>query len=280
MSKLLIAGDWHGNHVCAKAIIDVAKAEEIDKIIQVGDFGVWPGAEGAEYLKILSRYLVKRDINLYFVPGNHEDYNQIDEWTRTLPKNEDGHIEIEPNLFYAGKVNAWTWEGKRFASVGGAVSIDKKWRKLNESWWKQETLSSQEELDAQALGKVDFLFTHDCPHIHPFHGLKEDVESEIHRFSMTKIGRALQPELWFHGHMHWYAEYLFEHQKGLTRVYGLDADSKASKYPTLPRHAAVLDTDTEDVYSIDKHFNWWSRAFYFDRQHENNQCAVCNKFDD
>lgn len=277
MSKILVAGDWHMNHVWAKSIIDVAHAEGIDKIVQVGDFGVWPGPEGKDYMQILSRYLVKRGIKLYFVPGNHEDYNQIDEWCTTLPKNEDGHIEVEPNLFYAGKVNAWTWEGKRFASVGGAVSIDKKWRKLNESWWQQETLSSQEELDAQNLGKVDFLFTHDCPHIHPFVGLKHDIESEIHRYTMTKVGRALQPEFWFHGHMHWYKEYRFDHRNGITRVFGLDADSKASKYPTLPGHTRVLDTDTHEVYSIDKHFNWWSRAFYFDRQHQKNQCSICNK---
>lgn len=276
MSRLLIAGDWHGNHVWAKKIIDVAHAEDIDKMIQVGDFGVWPGAEGKDYLKILSRYLVKRDVKLYFVPGNHEDYNQIDEWTRSLPRNEDGHIEVEPNLFYAGKVNAWTWEGKRFASVGGAVSIDKKWRKLNESWWQQETLSSQEELAAINLGKVDYLFTHDCPSSHPFVGLKNDVESDIHRYTMTKIGRALQPEFWFHGHMHWFKEYLFEHQKGITQVFGLDADSKASKWPELPRHTRVLDTDLDDVYAINKHFNWWAKSFYFDQQHEKNSCTICN----
>lgn len=275
--RILIAGDWHGNHQWAKKIIEVAQAEDINKIIQVGDFGIWPGAEGEEYLDILSRALVKRNVELYFVPGNHEDYNQIDEWCATLPQNEDGHIEVRPNLFYAGKVNAWTWEGKRFASVGGAVSIDKKRRKLNESWWKQETLSSQEELAAINLGKVDYLFTHDCPHIHPFVGLKDDIESEIHRYTMTKIGRALQPKFWFHGHMHWFNEYRFDHRNGVAQVFGLDADSKASKWPELPRHTRVLDTQTDEVYGIDRHFNWWAKAFYFDRQHEKGSCVICNK---
>lgn len=268
MPKLLIAGDWHGNHKWAKKIIDVAHAEGIGKIIQCGDFGVWPGKEGKEYLLILSRHLVKRGISLYFVPGNHEDYNQIDSWNETLPANKDGHIEVEPNLFYTGKVNAWRWEDKKFASVGGAVSIDKRWRTKDVSWWPQEQLTPKEEHDAKLLGEVDYLFTHDCPSINPFRGLKPDIESEIHRYTMTKIGKALQPKIWFHGHMHTYEEYIFEHRAGVARVFGLDADSQAARYPSLLTHAVILDTETNEVSHIRKLFNWYGQEFYFDRDHE------------
>lgn len=279
MSKILIAGDWHGNHVWAKKIIQVAEAEEINKIIQVGDFGVWPGKAGQEYLEILSRALVKRGIKLYFVPGNHEDYNQIDEWNRSLPKNEDGHIEIQKNLFYAGKVNAWTWEGKRFASVGGAVSIDRSWRKENMSWWSQEQLTALEETQAKDLGKVDYLFSHDAPQDVPLSYLKKDEDSQAHRYTMTKIGLAIRPNLWFHGHYHRHMEYKFYHADGESNVFGLDADPQGSKDPQLYLHAAVLDTDTNDVSYIRKHFNWWAKAFYFDRYHENKKCYKCNPHD-
>jgi Icc-related predicted phosphoesterase len=267
MSEILICGDWHGNHVWAKKIIEVAHAEGFNKIIQVGDFGVWPGKEGREYLLILSRFLMKKKVNLYFVPGNHEDYNQIDEWNETLPKNRDGHIEVEPNLFYAGKVNSWEWEGKKFASVGGAYSIDRKWRRLNESWWRQETLTDEEENAAVDLGKVNYLFSHDCPSYHPFKHLKVDYDSEIHRQRMTRIGKALQPYIWFHGHMHDSKEYPFDHQQGVTKVYALDADNNASDIPRLNRHTKVLNTDLDEVYNVDKLFNWYGREFYFDRKH-------------
>lgn len=275
MSKILIAGDWHGNHPWAKAIIDVANAEDIEKIIQVGDFGVWPGSEGKEYLDILSRALVKRNIKLYFVPGNHEDYNQIDEWKATLPENKDGHIEVRPNLFYAGKVNAWTWEGKRFASVGGAVSIDKYARKENVSWWSQESLTALEETRAKDLGRVDYLFSHDSPNTLPFTFLKSDMQSEAHRYTMTKIGLAIRPKLWFHGHYHKHAEYKFWHEDGETNVFSLDADSRASINPQLDYHAVVLDTDYDDVSYIRKHFNWWAKAFYFDHKHKTKNCIIC-----
>lgn len=277
MSKYLICGDWHGSHPWAKKIIEAAQAEEITKIIQVGDFGVWPGKEGEEYLNILSRALVKRGVSLYFVPGNHEDYNQIDEWERSLPKNEDGHIEIRPNLFYAGKVNAWTWDGKRFASVGGAVSIDKYARKENVSWWPQEELTALEETRAKDLGRVDYLFTHDSPNTLPFTFLKSDMKSEAHRYTMTKIGLAIRPRLWFHGHYHKHAEYKFWHADGETNVFSLDADSRASINPQLDYHTAVLDTEFDDVSYIRKHFNWWAKAFYFDREHERKSCVICNR---
>jgi len=272
MSKILIAGDWHGNHVWAKKIIDVAHAEGIDKMIQLGDFGVWPGKDGQEYLYILSRYLVKKNVKLYFVPGNHEDFNQIEDWEKNIPKNEDGHIEVLPNLFYAGKVNKWQWEGKVFASVGGAVSIDRKWRKLNESWWKQEQLTQEEEKAAIELGKVDYLFSHDCPTYHPFRGLKVDYESELHRAKMNNVVRSLRPDFWFHGHMHEYSEYYFSHENGeVTKVFALDADDKASDIPRLQRHTKVLDAALNETFTIDKLFNWYGREFYFDRRHSKGE---------
>ncbi len=277
MAKILIAGDWHGNHVWAKKIIEVAEAEEIEKIIQVGDFGVWPGKSGEEYLDILSRALVKRSIKLYFVPGNHEDFNQIDQWNKELPKNEDGHIQIRPNLFYAGKVNAWMWEGKRFGSAGGAVSIDRSWRVENKTWWPQEQLTALEVSAAMDLGPVDYLFSHDAPQDLPLTYLKKDDDSKAHRYSMTKIGLALRPKLWFHGHYHRHMEYPFYHADGETRVIGLDADPQGSKDPQLYLHTAVLDTDTNEVYYIRKHFNWWAKNFYFDRKHSMETCVVCNR---
>lgn len=270
MTKILVAGDWHGNWQWAKKMIDVAVAEDIDTIYQVGDFGIWPGAAGSEYLLILSRYLLKqtkktgKNKRIVWTPGNHEDYNQIDEWVRTLIPNEDGHIEIAPNIFYAGKVNSWTWYGKRFASVGGAASIDRRSRKLNESWWAQEVLTPKEIEKAKNLGRIDYLFTHDCPTMHPFNFLMEHLDSAIHRQHMTEIARELEPEAWFHGHYHYPAQYSFYHGTGSTQVYSLDADNRAAYDPSLKRHTVVLDVESGVVSSIDKLFNWHAKRFYFE----------------
>lgn len=250
MGKILIAGDWHMNHRWAQEIISVAHAEGINRIIQVGDFGVWPGKDGAEYLRILSGALVDWDVKLYFVPGNHEDWNQIDSWSTRFSKNQDGHQEIEQNLFYAGKVNSWTWDGKRFASVGGAVSIDKKWRKVGLSWWPQEIISYHEKVEAIEMGKVDYLFTHDCHNFHPFSHLKNDLDSTMHRQTITEIAGVLQPSRWFHGHYHEYAEYEVNLRGVGASVWALDADDSASHNASVQRHTRILDISTGQVTGV------------------------------
>lgn len=268
MTKLLIAGDFHGNHPWAKKIIDVAKAENISKIMQVGDFGVWPGKNGQEYLDILSRHLVKQDVKLYFLPGNHEDYNQIQLWEHQIEPNLQGHREVRPNLFYTSKVNGWKWEHTYFASVGGAVSVDKAWRKLDVSWWPQEQLTQEEAEKAISFGHVDYLFTHDCPPYHPFQRLKPDAESVAHRQRIGEVAAKLMPMRWFHGHYHECADYDFWHAGGMTNVHGLDADPQASLNVRLYEHTIVLDTHTDEVSRISKLFNWHARSFYFDRKHK------------
>lgn len=244
MTKYLIAGDWHMNHVWAKKVIDKAVKYNIDKIIQVGDFGIWPGPEGEEYLNILSHYLVKRNINLYFLPGNHEDWNQIDSWVDRYPYNIDGHQEIRKNLFYTGKVNSWIWHDKVFAVVGGATSIDKKFRIPQKSWWPQEALNSEELLKAKKIGKVDYLFTHDTSNQHPFNWLMNDLSSEMHREYLTEVGKALRPFMWFHGHYHMYQEYGFSHKDGWTAVYSLDADDKACQNKSLAMQNNIVEFDS------------------------------------
>lgn len=268
MTELLIAGDWHGNHPWAKKVLNVALDRDIDTVVQVGDFGIWPGHMGEEYLNILSRYLMKiqkkhnKNIRLVFVPGNHEDWNQIDSWDMSKV-NEDGHLEIRPHIFYAGKVNIWTWHNKRFASAGGAYSIDRKRRTPNIDWWKQEEFTNADLYMLKNLpdaGKIDYLFTHDAPTSIPMPGLIPDVNSDLHRQMMNRVGSFLRPSVWFHGHYHYNTgEYGFRHSEGYSSVYGLDADDHASafhragaeQHNLLKLHTAILNVETGEVDSIE-----------------------------
>ncbi len=246
MSKILIAGDFHGNHKWAKRVIDLAYEKNISKIMQVGDFGIWPGKEGDEYLYILDRYLTKHNIRLYFLPGNHEDWNQLDLWQKEGPKTLEGFTSILNNIYYTGKINNWIWENKKFAVVGGATSIDRKWRKLNESWWPQEALTNKEVIQARDIGKSDYLFTHDTSLQHPFEFLSYNIESEIHRGYMSEIGSAIRSDLWFHGHYHEYDEYKFSYGLGYSKVYSLDCDGTS-----LSRNTVILDIETGGVSKVD-----------------------------
>ncbi len=254
MTKYLIIGDLHGNHIQAKRDIDVAVEYNIDTLIQLGDFGLWPGNRGEEFLNIVSRYLVKKNKKMIWLPGNHEDWNQIDQFDMSKV-NEDGHLEIRPNLFYADKANVWTWDNKRFAVAGGAYSIDRYSRTPQVDWWPQEQFNVQDLIKVRNFGRVDYLFSHDAPTSILATWLKKDVESHLHRQMMNRVGEVLRPRLWFHGHYHWFSgEYGFNHPDGMSSVYSLDADFMASIHGAwtnhIQKHVIILDTEEDEVMMI------------------------------
>lgn len=242
MTRILVAGDWHGNVEWSQKIVHVAVNNNCQNILQLGDFGYWSGPKGLKYRNELSQCLMDNYIKLYWLPGNHEDYNQIAEFPNRYTPTAKGFYQIDSNIFYVGKVNSWIWAGKRIAAVGGAVSIDRHLRILNESWWPQEQLTAREVEQAKQIGKTDYLFTHDCPQAHPFKYLVNDLESEIHRWTMTDIAKVLDPMLWFHGHMHRPAEYNFGPD---CVVYGLDCDGSL-----MQDHVKILDLETGEVSSV------------------------------
>lgn len=135
--------------------------------------------------------------------------------------------------------------GKRLGPVSGAVSIDRHLRVSGKSWWFQESLTEKEAQAAKQMGKVDYLFTHDCPSIHPFESMFKmvpDPASQAHRQRVTDVAKVLDPVLWFHGHMHRYAEYSFGPD---CTVYALDCDGELMK-----KHAVILDIETGEVNEV------------------------------
>ncbi len=43
-SRVLLAGDWHGNLGWGLAVVDHAADAHAEVIVHVGDFGIWPGS--------------------------------------------------------------------------------------------------------------------------------------------------------------------------------------------------------------------------------------------
>lgn len=243
MNKCLVCGDLHGNWLYARQVFEKAKRNDCTRIIQVGDMGIWPGDQGEQYINQISKMAQKFNIDFIFLPGNHEDYNQLDKFEKDFEYEIGELMEIKPRLFYTGKYNKIELADKQIGFVGGAVSIDRKWRTLNKSWWNQEQLSKTQAQAAMAMGKVDYLFTHDCPQAHPFgqyFNMVVDLESSLHRQRISDVAKVLDPSVWFHGHMHHYAEYLFGQN---CKVYGLDCDGELLNYSTK-----VFDLETGAIY--------------------------------
>ncbi len=230
--KLGLVGDSHGNmQFLVNHVIPYAKKNDCQDLVQLGDFGfVWPDKDYPRNLDKIERKLAQADMNLWFLPGNHDDHQMLAR-IAAASSDEHGHVWIRPRLAYLGRVNAWTWGETRFGVAGGAVSVDREWRwdylrkrpNRRPIWWPTETLDEEEVERAKALGKVDVLLTHDAPTSWPLL-LKPDLDSAANRQRMTDIGRALQPKLWFHGHYHIRRTYDFRHDGGVCEVHAMSRD--------------------------------------------------------
>lgn len=232
--KLAVVGDTHGNaRWINDTVIPFAAQGGADTILQVGDCGfVWPEANYLNKIRKLDRSLGRAGMSMLFLPGNHEDHAKLARIEASAERTPEGHYHVTENLIYAGRYSAWEWAGRRLATVGGAVSIDREWRqrrlrqrpKRAPIWWPEEVLSPDELAAARAMGPVDVLFTHDAPSSFPMRNLKPDLESTANRQAITDVARALTPKLLIHGHYHTRLTYALNHSRGMCEVHALSCD--------------------------------------------------------
>lgn len=248
--RLLIAGDTHEDIRHCEMLIKKACSNGVTKIIQVGDFGLWDHYEsGVRFLDTLNHLLRDAGATWIWLDGNHENHDRLDWYVKNNPKNKNGHVFIRSHILYSPRGHKWQWEGKWYMTVGGAYSIDKSNREIGRSWWPGETLTEAQTKHIEATGgKVDFLFTHDCPTNVPME-MKQDVQSHINRQLINRVAKATRPRLWFHGHMHNKMLYDFLHQGGYAAVVGLDCNGQMGSW-------GILDTDAESF-----HWDTGTRAF-------------------
>lgn len=262
--RILVAGDTHGEPKHAGFLVRTAANHRAEGIIVTGDFGLWDHTyDGVEFLDSLNAMLRNYNRYLVWVDGNHENFDSLEQYHARAPRSKNGHVYIRSNILHAPRGLVWKWAGKKFMSVGGAVSVDKAWRLQAERekygartlWWDQEVLTASEASDIiravqerREHGKpdVDYLFTHDCPNNAPFrHRLKDDPASHAHRQVIEQVARAVKPKMWFHGHMHeYYAPYPFPTYESHTTVVGMGMNGDRNSW-------GILEVETGE-FTIDE----------------------------
>lgn len=156
---ILLVGDIHGVYSVFNEFVAKAPAEAV--IIQVGDFGFWP--------QLVQRF-VPPPRNIYFIDGNHDHTQAL----AGLPPF-DKPVEIWPNAIYVPRGTVLELDGKKILFLGGAKSIDRKWRaRFNpmgdnpvNCWFPEEVISTADvlraKLAADRAGKIDVMVTHTPP---------------------------------------------------------------------------------------------------------------------
>ncbi len=222
MSRVLVVGDTHGNlGFWRRVVIPVAVRQRTRVILQLGDFGLWPGIDGLKYIERLSEALVDARREVVWIDGNHDWHDALH---KVYIKRHDQWAEIRPGILHAPRGCRFTEDRVRFLACGGAHSIDRHRRTPGVSWWPQETISDLDVRRCRAAGKAEVLLSHDCPAGIPVEGehgaAKACVETDINRARLRQVVRSCQPKLVLHGHWHKY----HDTDAGDYRVVGLAHD--------------------------------------------------------
>jgi hypothetical protein len=171
--KIGLLGDVHGDMDHLLGAARTFSQRGVHTLVQMGDFAfVWHGENYQKALDKISRRLGAHGQTIYFVDGNHEDFDLL---YTVFPVDDDGFRRLRHNVIHLSRGYRTTlrpydsgWPanavlpGKVLAVLGGANSIDRHHRTAGEDWWPEESLK---EADLAALGSehADVLLGHDAP---------------------------------------------------------------------------------------------------------------------
>lgn len=214
---VLLAGDWHGSAGQGLAALRRARDLGIGVVIQLGDFGIWDYGETDDYLGRLSLFLTENDMVLYFIDGNHENFDMLYD----VPVSDDGLRYVRDRIIHLPRGTVFDWQEYRVLALGGAYSIDRDFRVLLKSYWEEETITEEdiETALANAGDGVDILLSHDSPLSVPnavvddeedqrkaahFFGTGHLHNSGLSRLALDQVYTRVTPRLVAHGHYHKY----------------------------------------------------------------------------
>lgn len=236
-ARIGFAGDWHGDSPCAGEVLTAAARSGADVVIQLGDFGLWPGRIGKRYLTEVSRHAVDTEMPVLVVDGNHEDFDRLD----ALPIDPaTGLRRLAEQVWHLPRGSRWQWGAVRFGALGGATSLDRLHREPGRSWWPQEAITPEQAAAMAGGGELDVLVAHDCPsgvNIPGIHHrdtsrrsgwpIAELYRAWDHRDLLADVCCALRPTHLWHGHFHIGYTGATGRFGPITRVRGLSEDRDA-----------------------------------------------------
>lgn len=266
MSRVLFAGDTHGNLSHLRYLIGIAVKERTPILFVLGDFGYWEHQqEGVIFLDKLNHLAKDNGITVYFLDGNHDNLGYLIEvYDGAEFLNEDGSIRIREHIVYMPRGLRWTWIGVRFIALGGAYSVDKEYRLMLERkrrkpgtlWFPGEEMTDREMLDILTDDRtpVDIMLAHDKPYkSQPDWNRKDLTECLPNQHRLQAAVDTLKPKLYLHGHLHYrYTDKIPLPNLDLAEctVEGLDADPDASWLPRYDAKSSWIIVDLKEFASV------------------------------
>ena len=146
----MLLGDLHGEPA-ALIRLDHELPPGIP-IIQVGDFGWYP-----RLVDQWSSVGASLQRPVYWKRGNHEHYPSMP-WL-----NESKPVEVAPQTYFVPDGCVLELSGLRVGCLGGASSIDYKFRRLGFDWFRDEDITAEQFERTAAWCDLDLMVTHVPP---------------------------------------------------------------------------------------------------------------------
>ena len=205
ISRIFLTGDTHNTvdikKLNMKNLPEQKELNKGDHLIILGDFGFpWHNPESMEDAYWLN-WLDKKNFTTLYLDGNHENFNALNKYPEVEYKGAKCH-KLRESVYHIKRGEVITLNNINFLCMGGAVSVDKAYRKENISWWEEEVPSYQEWANVFANShKADVVLTHDAPYtlLNQFTSIKKNtVNQMLDRLLNDLIGA----NKWFFGHHH------------------------------------------------------------------------------
>jgi Icc-related predicted phosphoesterase len=195
---IVLLGDLHGNLKQLKRLDEIV--EPGVPFLQVGDLGWYPDIKDS-----FIRWGQDARRKLYWIKGNHEYFPHV-------PVKAEEPVEMHENLVYVPGGYVLELDGRRIGCLGGASSIDRKWRTPMFDWFPEENILPEEEKRARQWKDIDVMVTHVPPQpvIERNFSRTEMVKMWEVDYGWTDMNAVIVKEIWhdvgcpplYCGHMH------------------------------------------------------------------------------
>lgn len=204
--RVWVRGDFHGNVGWLQTLLPALHRYDrsITTILHAG--GWWMDPRAVDYWS--RRSGIER---ILVTLGNHEPYN---EYTPLLDARPSRAVRISEVVWLLPRPWRLEIHGRKIRSLGGAASVDRRWRTPGKDWWEDERILDV-HVAAASAGPAEVMVTHESPDDTPVaevaallcsnpNGFPDDAleESAASRAQVGKVWSAVNPKLLFHGHMH------------------------------------------------------------------------------
>ena len=175
-----------------------------DYVIICGDFGsIWDDSEKDFYWR---EWHNKKNYTTLFIDGNHENFDLLNRYPVTHWNGGKVH-QIADSVYHLMRGQVFTIDGRKFFTMGGGTSTDRKYRIEGKTWWPEEEVSTAELEEARKNlasynWEVDYILTHTTSTRIMYDQIMWLKENSELNFFLDTVQDKVNYKWWFFGHFH------------------------------------------------------------------------------